>query len=101
MFHEEVFDEIICGSNERNVVISKQHIFENYGKFYIYSSSLPDKFYKEEETKISSKRFDVLHHTMCFEIKKDNEISLTKLFQMRFRDANTQHGIVNYINLLS
>ena len=41
MVYEEEFDEIIRGSAEREVIL-KRHIFEDVGKFYIYSSSVPD-----------------------------------------------------------
>ena len=66
LVYEEEFDEIIRGSAAREVIL-KRHIFEDKGKFYIYSSSVPDQIYPDEDKGDASTRFDVLHHTICFE----------------------------------
>ena len=48
LVYEEEFDEIIRGSAAREVIL-KRHIFEDKGKFYIYSSSVPDQIYPDED----------------------------------------------------
>ena len=86
---EELSTEMVSGYNQREALL-KRFIFKDEGRVFVYTSSMPDEVYSDEESgRDDATRYTVIFCIMCFK-REGRDLVLERMKQIDFREVHSE-----------